>query len=188
MVAYHHYIDIKCKPKWIAWNDADNYDFSKGFIEFFGKGECLEEDIEDVHSYFIFDTIKNEEELDVFKWLDGLNDVFGPYSACGYTDNEYIFKKNSFRHFPKGKHFVSFNVVFYTVQIKLDELVEIIKYNKNGFVCKQVYPKCDKNPYKGNGKQSFRHASSDKLYCTAKMKPETKYNNRYILKRLPPNT
>ena len=187
-IYYDDHIDASGMLKWTIWDVIDKYDFSKGFNEFFGRGENVTRDINYIHPYFDFDKISSEEDLiSVFKWLDSLIPIFMGYSAGGYTDNEEISKKYGLKLVPDGGHYVSMHVVFYNVQIKLDDMCDIMEHTKaDGFSTKGVHPLCDHNVYKRNGRQCFRHVLSNKIFLSKKQ--QSKLIAGCILKGLAPHT
>lgn len=107
-IQYHDHINVSGHLKWILWDDVDKYDFSKGFNEFFGRGQNLPYDTKYVHPYFDFDKIKDGEELkSVFDWLDSLKPTFGDYSAAGYTESKEISETFGLNYVPDCGHVVS---------------------------------------------------------------------------------
>ena len=196
------------KPLEISFDDVDTYDFSKhGFIEYIISQEY-------VHLYFDFDDIltndekankteinddtKAERVAEIFTWLDSLKPVFGEYSVGGYTDNEAIHSKYSFRLYPEGKHYISMHAVFYQTMISTNDLVSIMKHtDKAGYLTAGVNRFCDANVYKLVSKnanqtvrQCFRHVMSDKIFTTASNHPkysDNKTNHGIIINSTKPS-
>ena len=97
------------KPREISYNDINNYDFSKGFLE-------CHKDLEFVHLYFDFDNISSEAEYkDIINYLDTLKVVFGDYSI----GEEYV----------EGKTFIYFDPPYRP----LIENSSFVGYDKSGF-------------------------------------------------------
>ena len=169
------------KPLEISYNDINNYDFSKGFLE-------CHKDLEFVHLYFDFDNISSEAEYkDIINYLDTLKVVFGDYSIGGYTNNIDFSNNLGFKYIENAKKIISFHVIFYTTAISVEDLIDIMifdnKKNPQKYIVNSV---CDKSIYRINKRRMFRHVLSDKIF--AANNPNNTITAGNILNNLTPDT
>lgn len=159
----------------INFDDINNFDFSKGFIE------VLDNPLY-VHPYFDFDIHKSENEdddfntiIDIYSSLETLETLFGEYSYGAYTNNKDIANAFDIDYIEDADKFFSLHVYYYNVQIKSKYLIKLMSKDKdNQFISKNIPKYADEAVYKLNGIQTFRHPLSNKIYTYHNAK--NKYN------------
>ena len=108
-------IPASVKPKSISSDDIDDYDFTKGFTEFFIN-------VDNVHLYFDFDQIKTQDDLiDLFDWLYKLEEVFGEFTYGGYSNDQEIANDYELRYIENDEHYVSMHVIYHTTCISSND-------------------------------------------------------------------
>ena len=155
----------------IDHSDFNEYDLSKGFIEFNGLDFILEGKHytqKYIRLYFDVDC-KSDSKEEAMKYYNAamkfMNDIkfdFGDYAVCGYSNNSEIAEEIKCRYNENAEKILSLHIVFYEKCLFITDLLKLFDENKYN-----IPYWIDKSVYEISQRRAFRHGKSPK-YITWK--------------------